>query len=261
MYRVFLTKIIVQTGMSGMKRKSSTHFLLLSQHATDVRETPRIGTKGTFGFSLYLRQIIYGMKSTILTFLCAISFGKIVISQQLQGSEIGLEGYASASTLGGNFGLALKYGMKINENLIVGPSLRWMKSWSKNNGSNFSYSIAGGGAFAHLRYGNIVFGGAEFELLHSPLYYGFISSSKSWVPTFFVGGGFSREFKEIVRLNAGVFYDMIDNDNSPFRTGYLMKKTNSITGQVSGFIPVIYRISFFFPLGSKTRETAEKEDF
>lgn len=201
------------------------------------------------------------MKTLFLILTICFSFAFSSFSQtQIQGTELGIEGYASTSTLGGNLSLGLKYGFKLNENIIVGPSFRLMKSWSKSNGTNYSYSIYGGGAFLHARYGNMIFGGVEFEMINTPLNYGYYNGIKHFVPTLFIGGGFSREFKEIVRVNAGVFYDVINNMNSPFRTSYMMTKTNSTTGEISGYIPVIYRISFFFRITDKEKEEIEEEE-
>lgn len=179
---------------------------------------------------------------------------------KILGTEIGVEGFASTSTLGGNFSLGLKYGFKIRENIIVGPSFRWMRSWSKSNGSDFKFSIYGGGLFIHARYGNMIFGGAEFEMINTPLNFGYYTGVKHFVPTLFIGGGFSREFKETVRVNAGVFYDAINNQNSPFRTSYKVTKTDPATGEISGYIPIIYRISFFFPIGRKEMDEEVEED-
>lgn len=179
---------------------------------------------------------------------------------KILGTEIGVEGFASTSTLGGNFSLGLKYGFKIRENIIVGPSFRWMKSWSKSNGSDFKFSIMGGGLFIHARYGNMIFGGVEFEMINTPLNFGYYTGVKHFVPTLFIGGGFSREFKETVRVNAGVFYDAINNQNSPFRTSYKVTKTDPATGEISGYIPIIYRISFFFPIGRKEMDEEVEEE-
>ena len=200
------------------------------------------------------------MKGIFIIITVLISF--FSIGQQNTGSELGIEGYFGSSTLGGNFGVGLKYGYKVNENIIVGPSFRLMKGWSTTNGTNYTYSIYGGGVFAHARYGNMVFGGVELEVLHSPFNFGAYSTSiNHWVPTAFVGGGFSREFAEFVRINAGVFYDVISSVNSPFRPSYKITKTNSLTGQVSGFIPVIYRINFFFRIGNgKEKEEINEEE-
>ncbi len=200
------------------------------------------------------------MKSVLFLMTILISFCSY--SQKVTGSEIGLEGYFGASTLGGNFGLGLKYGYRLDENFIIGPSFRIMKGWATNNGANYTYSIYGGGVFAHARYGNMVFGGVELEVLHSPFNFGAYSTTiNHWVPTAFIGGGFSREFLALIRINAGVFYDVINSINSPFRPSYKMTKTNSLTGQVSGFIPVIYRINFFFRIGNgKEKEEVKEEE-
>jgi hypothetical protein len=204
-----------------------------------------------------IKRIILSSIVIILSFISSEN----VYAQGTTGSELGLEGYLGASTLGGNFGLGLKYGYRVNENIVIGPSVRIMKGWSTTNGANYTYSIYGGGGFAHARYGNMVFGGVELEILHSPFNLGTYSTATNWVPTLFLGGGFSREFKEIIRINAGVFYDVINSVNSPFRTSYKMTKTNSLTGQVSGFIPIIYRINFFIRIGKgKEIKTAEEEE-
>lgn len=60
------------------------------------------------------------------------------------------------------------------------------------------------------------------------------------------------EFNEKFRLNAGVFYDVLDipnasniennNPNSPLQP-YIAR--NKVTGAV---IPILYRINFFIPL-------------
>lgn len=157
-------------------------------------------------------------------------------------SEIGFDGHFGASNFGGTFGIGAKYGIKLNENFILGPSLRLQRSWSNYIGNKFGYTIYGGGIWAHARYGNYLFAGAEFEMLNSPLNYIFVGSQKRWVPSLFLGGGFSREFNQSIRINAGIFYDIIDNPNSPFRFSYFMRKANG------ALIPVIYRIGFFFPI-------------
>ncbi len=156
--------------------------------------------------------------------------------------ELGFDGYLGASNFGGSGGIGAKFGYKVNENFIMGPSFRVQRTWSNNIGQKFGYTIYGGGLWAHARFGNYLFAGAEFEMLKSPLNYIFISNQRTWVPTLFFGGGFSREFNKSVRVNAGVFYDIINNQNSPFRLSYFMKKANGT------LIPVIYRIGFFFPI-------------
>jgi hypothetical protein len=164
------------------------------------------------------------------------------------GSEIGLEIVAGGSNLGGSVGGDLKYAAVLNENFAVGPSFRLQRTWSNNLGQKFGFSVYGGGVFAHYRLKNVVFAGMEFEVLHCPVNYVNVNSSKSWLSTLFIGGGFSRDFNHKIRINAGVFYDVINAKNSPFRSSYNFN-IKDVNGQIVKILPMIYRISFFFPLG------------
>jgi hypothetical protein len=164
------------------------------------------------------------------------------------GSEVGLEIVAGGSNLGGSVGGDLKYAAVLNENFAVGPSFRLQRTWSNNLGQKFGFSVYGGGVFAHYRLKNVVFAGMEFEVLHCPVNYVNVNSSKSWLSTLFIGGGFSRDFNHKIRINAGVFYDVINAKNSPFRSSYNFN-IKDVNGQIVKILPMIYRISFFFPLG------------
>ena len=75
---------------------------------------------------------------------------------------------------------------------------------------------------------------------------------KPWVATLFIGGGFSKLYNK-VRINLGIFYDVINANNSPFRPNYAIK-INDPEGNVQRILPIIYRINFFFPLGNKSKE-------
>ena len=70
---------------------------------------------------------------------------------------------------------------------------------------------------------------------------------KTWAPTLFLGGGFSMEFNESFRFNAGIMYDVINATNSPFRRSYFIQKKTT-DGTSAGFLPIIYRFAFFFPI-------------
>jgi hypothetical protein len=158
-----------------------------------------------------------------------------------KGTELGLDGFFGASTIGGSFGIGAKYGIKANENLVFGPSVRLQRSWSNYYGNQNGFTIYGGGAWAHFRFYRYLFVGAELELLNSPINYANITSTRSWVPTCFLGGGFSYAFPAI-RINAGIFCDPVNHLNSPFRPGYIMHKANG------ALLPVIYRVGIFLPL-------------
>ena len=198
-------------------------------------------------------------KGIVLVCLLVLSIGKTdAQSFTVDGSEIGVDLAFSASTNGGNFGLGLKYGINIGEYLITGPSVRYEYLWWKNYFGTTTLSegnrhLYGGGIFAHARFFNALFLGMEFEMLKSPYSKpgqstaGFITTEGSWAPTLFLGGGFSMEFNEAFRINAGIMYDVINAENSPFRRSYFVQKKTS-AGEPAGFLPIIYRLAFFFPL-------------
>jgi hypothetical protein len=111
------------------------------------------------------------------------------------------------------------------------------------------FSIYGGGVYAHYRIKNTLFVGGEYELLKSPYNFIFFNySSKQWASTLFLGGGFSRDFNHKIRVNGGIFYDIINAENSPFRSSYSVRIKNEM-GVIVRTLPIIYRITFFFPLG------------
>lgn len=185
------------------------------------------------------------MKFKLLIFaFISLSFLSFSQDDELDHTtELGLDGFVNASNLGGSFGFGAKYGLIKKENLIFGPSFRFQRMWSNYFGQKNGFNIFGGGAFVHYRFNNILFAGLEFEMLKSPINYNFALSPKTWVPTCFVGGGYSRHFKDIgMRLNAAVLYDIIADQQSPFWSSYILRNANNVP------IPVIYRIGFFFPL-------------
>ena len=194
----------------------------------------------------------------LLLMLSFLSFGS---KSQADGTELGIDlmfSYSSSQISSGTVGLGAKYGFLLSQEVIVGPSLRYHRTWTNNplntNPTNTGFNIFGGGGFIHYRLANYLFLGSEVEILKSPYTNnGFLSNSGSkWVPTLLLGGGFSGMIGENFRLNAGVMYDILDipnptnpnnpNPNSPLQP-YLARNKN--TGVP---IPIIYRIAFFIPL-------------
>ena len=177
-----------------------------------------------------------------------ISSQTVITSQ-----ELGVEGYFGASNQSGSFGIGPKFGFVLNENIAIGPSFRIQRNWSNLLGNSFSQTVYGGGAFAHIRYKSngksTVFGAVEFEYLRSP----FVDinfqnvTSKKWAPTLFLGGGFLVRVNNVIGINAGILYDVINANNSPFRSSYFFKQKNQ-AGVVTKIYPLIYRLTFLFKL-------------
>jgi len=178
---------------------------------------------------------------------------------EFDGSEIGVEVFAArAGSNGGTMGFGTKYAAILNDNFAVGPSMRYHYTWSFIDpnlapGSRTSGSLYGGGFFAHARYKDALFGGVEFELLKTPFNFGGpLQEFKPWVAALFIGGGFSKLYNK-VRINLGIFYDVINADNSPFRPNYNIQIKDQ-NGNIVRRLPIIYRINFFFPIGTKKKE-------
>ena len=186
-----------------------------------------------------------------------VCFSLVAAGQvEFNGSEIGVEIHAgSVSNLGGTFSVGMKYAAILNENFAVGPSFRIQRIWNNNYGQSTSANIWGGGIWAHARYKNALFGGVEFELIKNPYnQINWLPAERKWAPTLFLGGGFSKEYNGKIRINLGIFYDLINADNSPFRASYTIKIKDSQTGQIQKILPIIYRVNFFFPIGAKQKE-------
>lgn len=178
-----------------------------------------------------------------------------VAQQDDNHSEIGVEiQAASFSTHGGTVGGALKYAYVLDNAIAFGPSFRYQYNWSKDTylGTEGHSSTVGGGGFLHYRFLDWFFLGTEIELLKNPFRYQF--PEKKWKLTAFVGGGVSRDFGPVV-LNVGILYDIVDATRDPYTTnpsplsgGYFLKITNPKKPGYGKYIPLIYRITFFFPL-------------
>jgi hypothetical protein len=188
------------------------------------------------------------MKHLIL--LCTFALSMHSFSQNIPPSEIGVDGSFYASNFGGTIGLGVKYGLKLNENVIAGPSVRYQRSWAQPQFSpnTSSFNVFGGGGFLHARFFNALFVGTELEFLRSPFSGGFVGTTGNWSFTALIGGGYSMEFNEKWRLNLGIMYDVVNSLNSPLRTQYFMRNAQQ------QLLPVIYRITFFFPLGGSDND-------
>jgi hypothetical protein len=197
------------------------------------------------------------MKKFVFCFFVLLS--SLSYGQNITGTELGFDGFFGASNLGSSFGIGPKFGMLFGENLVVGPSFRLQQTNTNFLGVNTTLKIYGGGIFAHGRFVGTVkthlYGGAEFEMLRSP--YNFITfqqlTTNRWAPTLFVTAGAKIDIAKSVALTAGIYYDVINANNSPFRSAYAIKIKNE-QGQVVQILPIIYRLSIIFTL-SRSEQT------
>lgn len=210
-----------------------------------------------------------------LFLLISVFFFINFASAQFYHHEIGLDVQAASfSTHGGTVGGALRYALVSDETVAYGPTFRVQYMWSKNHTTGFqgkSFTTLGGGAFFHYRFLEWFFLGAELEYLKNPYWFNnkqFYDAKEKkqrrWNLTAFVGGGFSKELGP-VRLNIGILYDLVDGLNgrlppywSPLSNDYFMRVRDAQNPKNARYIPIIYRLSVFVPIGKKKNN--ERED-
>lgn len=196
------------------------------------------------------------LTTLVLTYLFTIQ-----IQAQVEIPEIGVEiGATNFGTNGGSIGGALRAGFSEDheESLAYGIMIRYHHFWNNNNftGVSGSGSLYGGGGYLHYRFFEWLFVGAELEYVRSPF---FIPASQGvtprrWAAAGFLCAGAHKDFGW-VKLNLGLQYDVIDaiRDDlkpSPFRNQYFVRLTNPTQPTAGGkYLPIIYRLTFFFPIG------------
>ena len=196
----------------------------------------------------------------LLTYSLAslLSFGAL---SQADIPEIGVEiGATNFGTFGGSVGGAIRAGLAEDhqEALAFGIMIRYHHFWNKNNftGMGGSGSLFGGGAYMHYRFFEWLFVGAELEYVRNPFV---IPPSpgvtpRRWEAAGFLAAGAHKDF-DWVKLNLGVQYDVIDALRdplrpSPFRNQYFIRLSNPAQPGAGGeYLPIIYRLTFFFPIG------------
>lgn len=193
-----------------------------------------------------------------LAFIIGFFFLTTTGNAQTYHSEIGVEiQAASFSNQGGTFGGALKFAFVEEDAIAFGPSLRYQYIFYNNTylGTQGSSFTMGGGGFFHYRFLEWFFLGTEVELLRNP--HTTFKPEKKWALTAFLGGGISKSFGP-VRLNVGILYDVADairdpytSNPSPLSRDYFLRVSNPNNPNAGKYIPLIYRIAFFFPLNRK----------
>jgi hypothetical protein len=193
-----------------------------------------------------------------LSIVTLLFFGSF---SQVDMPEIGVEiGATNFGTNGGSVGGAIRGGFTedAEEAMAYGIMLRYHHFWNNNNftGMSGSGSLFGGGVYWHYRLMEWFFFGAELEYVRNPFV---IPPSagvtpRRWAAAGFIGAGVHKDF-DWVKLNLGVQYDVIDALRdplrpSPFRNQYFIRLNNAAQPGAGGqYLPIIYRLTFFFPLG------------
>lgn len=198
------------------------------------------------------------MKSKAVLFLTVLFLSLQFSFSQIYDKEIGVEiTGASGSNQSGLIGGVLKFSfvsdLEEDNYLAFGPAVRYQYFWTNNieTGIKGNGSMLGFGGYCHFRFLEWFYAGTELEVIQNPF-----SPVSNWTPVGFLGGGIHKDF-DFVHLNAGLMYDVVDGlrdplsqVSSPLANNYFIRKQNPTNPQqAGGYIPIIARVTFFFPLG------------
>jgi len=110
-------------------------------------------------------------------------------------------------------GAAPLVGYKLTPKLSLGGQLSYeYSSYNDNSGSNYGASI-----FTRYRVVPAIYLHAEYSGMNYKVYNS-MSDNRKWVPFLFLGGGLSRPITKNTWFTAQVLFDVLNNDNSPYKS-------------------------------------------
>ena len=107
---------------------------------------------------------------------------------------------------------------KITPKLSVGTIVTYEYVSDKTNpGYTYTSSNYGASLFSRFRVIPQLYFHTEFSEMYYESYQTGGYSSRYWVPFLFVGGGFSQQLSENTWFNTQILFDVIQNENSPYK--------------------------------------------
>jgi len=108
-------------------------------------------------------------------------------------------------------------GYKLTPKLSVGGKLSYEYIKDKRYTEDYETSNYGLSVFSRMRVTSRFYAHAEFSTMNYELFYSSGDSKRKWVPFLFLGGGISQPITRNTWLNAEVLFDVLQNDNSPYK--------------------------------------------
>src|SRR5690554_3012912 len=103
-----------------------------------------------------------------------VIFGLIISSfsyAQKGSMEVGADINFWASSNGGSFNIAPRFGYEVADNFVIGPSFRFINHWSNMYGIKGKVNITGVGAYGHYRFLEWLYAGLDVEMYFAPYNY------------------------------------------------------------------------------------------
>ncbi len=115
------------------------------------------------------------------------------------------------------FGVYPMVGYKLTPKLSAGVTFNYQ--WIQDNRGSTTYESSnyGGSIFSRFRIVQPIYLHAEYASQSYEMFSLEGESERQWVPFFLVGGGFSKAVGRNTWLNAQVLFDVLQDDNSPYR--------------------------------------------
>ena len=119
---------------------------------------------------------------------------------------------------------------KLLPKLSVGAKLSYEYVKNKNYSPARQGSNYGAAAFTRLRFGKRLYGHVEYSEMNYKLYYSNGDSDRQWISFLYVGGGISLPMGKRASINAEILWDVLQEDNSPYKTVEPFVKVGVVAG-------------------------------
>lgn len=108
-------------------------------------------------------------------------------------------------------------GYKITPKFSVGGKVSYTYVNDKRYSQDYSTSNYGLSLFSRYRISPRLYAHVEYSAMNYKLYNSMEESDREWVSFLFVGGGFSQPITKNSWLTAQVLFDVLQNENSPYK--------------------------------------------
>lgn len=107
---------------------------------------------------------------------------------------------------------------KLLPKLSIGAKFSYEYYKYKNYKPTQEGSNYGIGAFSRLRISRRLYAHVEFSEMNYKIHHSLEESKRQWISFLYVGGGFSQPITKNTSINAEVLWDVLQDDDSPYKT-------------------------------------------
>jgi len=107
---------------------------------------------------------------------------------------------------------------KLLPKLSIGGKISYEYYKNKNYTPTKEGSNYGIGAFSRLRIARKFYAHVEFSEMNYKIHHSLEESKRQWISFLYVGGGFSQPISKNTSINAEVLWDVLQDDDSPYKT-------------------------------------------